>query len=61
LADSAQANGDAATDGPGGLTLALLMPRVAAHDEYHAASAHDLAAFTDALNAGADLHGHIPF
>jgi hypothetical protein len=33
------------------------MSRVAADDENHAASADDLTAFTDALNAGADLHG----
>jgi hypothetical protein len=33
------------------------MARIAAHNVNNAASAHDLAAFTDALDAGADLHG----
>jgi hypothetical protein len=37
--------------------LSLLVPGVAADDVNHAASADDLAAFTDTLNAGADLHG----
>jgi hypothetical protein len=40
-----------------GSALALLMARVAAHDEDHAPAAYDLATFADALNAGADLHG----
>jgi hypothetical protein len=39
------------------LALALLMARVTAHDEDHAAAANDLATLADALDAGADLHG----
>jgi hypothetical protein len=37
--------------------LALLVPWVVAHDVNDAAPAHNLTAFTDALDAGADLHG----
>jgi len=33
------------------------MAWITAHDVNDAASAHDLAALTDALDAGADLHG----
>ena len=37
--------------------MTLFVAWIVAHDVDHAATAHDLTAFTDALNAGADLHG----
>jgi len=37
--------------------LTLFVAWIAAHDVNDAASAHNLTAFTDALDAGADLHG----
>jgi hypothetical protein len=42
---------------PNTLALPLFVAWIVAHDVDHAAAAHDLTAFTDALNAGADLHG----
>jgi hypothetical protein len=33
------------------------MPRIAAHDEYDAPAANDLAVLTNPFDAGADLHG----
>jgi hypothetical protein len=35
----------------------LFVAGIAAHDEDHAPAANNLATFTDALDAGADLHG----
>jgi hypothetical protein len=42
------------------LTLPLLMARIIAHNVHHAATADDLAVFTNPLNAGANLHGDEP-
>jgi hypothetical protein len=39
------------------LALALLVARVVADDAQDAAALHDLALFTDFLDAGSDLHG----
>ena len=42
------------------LTLTLLMARVAAHHVDDALTSHDLAMFTNSLDAGANLHGTRP-
>jgi hypothetical protein len=42
------------------LTLALLMPWIAAHDEDNSSAAHNLAVVAKAFNAGANLHGNFP-
>jgi hypothetical protein len=39
------------------LTLALLVARVVTDDAQDAAALHDLALFTDFLDAGSDFHG----
>lgn len=44
----------------GGLALALLMTRIAAHDVDHAATADNLALVTNPFDAGTDFHGGTP-
>jgi len=40
------------------LTLPLLVARIAAHDEHHAAAANNFALVANATDAGADFHGN---